>query len=172
MFVEFNDEDQFAPEAVQKYKEAILAAEKSGTHIRAIILCNPHNPLGQCYPEATIIELLKLCNKYHIHLLADEIYALSVYDIPDKRTVPFFSILTFDYEKYISKDLVHVLYGMSKDLASGGMRLGCFITRNKELMRAMSAITQFHWSSSASEKVRYPYKSVQGGLSDMRRRQS
>lgn len=94
------------------------------------MLCNPHNPLGQCYPKETIIDLMKFCHKYKIHLLCDEIYAASVYDIPDKHAVPFTSVLSFDYTPYISSDYVHVYYGMSKDFASGGLRLGFMLIKN------------------------------------------
>ena len=96
---------------------------------------------------------MKLCNKYQIHLVVDEIYALSVYDIPDPKAVKFSSVLTFDTDQYISPDYIHHLYGMSKDTAAGGIRLGCLYTRNKELMRASQAIAQFHWSGNANEKV-------------------
>lgn len=75
------------------------------------MLCNPHNPLGKCYPRDTIIALMKFCDKYKIHLLSDEIYAGSVYDVPDKHAVKFTSVLSFDYTPYIHPDFVHVLYG-------------------------------------------------------------
>ena len=42
---------------------------------------------------------------------------------------------------------------MSKDFGAGGTRLGVAYIRNKHLMRAMSAITQFHWSGGPSERV-------------------
>lgn len=153
VFTSFGDVDQFQPEAAAKYEEALLEAEKNGTKIRALMLCNPHNPLGQCYPKETIIALMKLCAKYKVHLLCDEIYATSVYDVPDKHAVKFTSVLSFDYSEYISSDYVHVVYGLSKDFAAGGLRLGCMLIRNKELMQAMSAITQFHWSGGPNQQI-------------------
>lgn len=42
---------------------------------------------------------------------------------------------------------------MSKDFAAGGLRLGCMLIKNKELMRAMSAICQFHWSGGPSQEI-------------------
>ena len=80
-----------------------------------LMLCNPHNPLGQCYPKDTIIALMKLCSKYQVHLIADEIYATSVYEVPDKHAVPFTSVLAFDHTPYISAEYCHVIYGELRD---------------------------------------------------------
>jgi 1-aminocyclopropane-1-carboxylate synthase len=155
IFTPFGDVDQFAPEGVAQYETALLEAQKSGTRIRAMMLCNPHNPLGRCYPKETLIAIMRFCQKYKIHLLCDEIYALSVYDVPeDPRAIKFTSVLSFDSSTYINSDYLHVLYGMSKDEAAGGLRLGCLYTQNSELMDAMSAITQFH--------VRFSSHSQQG----------
>ena len=96
---------------------------------------------------------MKLCNKYRIHLLADEIYAMSVYDIADPNAVKFESVLSIETEKYIDSNYLHLLYGMSKDTAASGIRMGVIYTRNSELLRALDAICTFHWSGSANERV-------------------
>ena len=152
-YVGFGDVDQFSLEAVTKYEEALQAAERNGTNIRALVLCHPHNPLGRCYPRGVLIQYLKLCQKYKIHLLVDEVYAMSVYEVSDPKAVKFESILTIDTDQYIHPDYLHLLYGMSKDTAAGGVRLGCIYTRNKELLSAMSMLSMFHWSGNASEMI-------------------
>lgn len=43
--------------------------------------------------------------------------------------------------------------GMSKDFAAGGLRLGVMYVRNKELMRAVSSITQFAWSGNPNQDI-------------------
>lgn len=151
--VTFGDVDQFQPEAAACYEKALLEAEKAGTKVRALLLCNPHNPLGQCYPKETIIELMKLCNKHKIHLLSDEIYAMSVYQVGDEHAVPFGSVLSFNSSDYIDKDYLHVMYGMSKDFAAGGLRQGCLYTRNEELWKAISAISVFGWTGIGNERI-------------------
>ena len=153
IFVPFEGVDQFSLDGVKKYEEALTKAQNEGVKIRALLLCHPHNPLGQCYPKETIIGFMKLCAKYSIHLIADEIYALSVYDVPDSHAVKFESVLSFESAQYIDPKLLHLLYGFSKDMAASGIRLGCIYTRNEELMRAMSAMGTFHWSGSANEQV-------------------
>ena len=111
IYADFDGVDQFSPKAAEKYEEAMLNAERNGTHVRAMMLCNPHNPLGQCYPKDTVIAIMKLCDKYKIHLLSDEIYASSVYEVPDKNAMKFTSALSFDTSPYISKEYLHIVYG-------------------------------------------------------------
>lgn len=143
----------FSDSGVEKYEEALIAATRDGIRIRAILLCHPHNPLGQCYPAQTLIKFMQLCSNYNIHLICDEIYALSVYDIPDAKAVNFESTLSLETQNYIHPSYLHVVYGMSKDYAAAGMRIGCVYTRNITLQRALGALGQFHWSGSANEKV-------------------
>ena len=153
IFTDFHGIDQFTKDAVSKYEDAIMNANKGGTRVRALIVCNPHNPLGRCYPPETLIALMKLCNKYKIHLLADEIYALSVYETDQVDPVTFKSMLSLDVDRYIDPEYLHLLYGMSKDMAGGGLRLGCIYTQNSSLLRALSVISMFHWPSSGSERI-------------------
>lgn len=153
VYVAFNGKDQFSPEgAVEGYENALKEAQANGTKIRALLVCHPHNPLGQSYPPETLIALMQFCEKHKIHLISDEIYALSTYTLGTLEpaspipTVPFRSILTIqDRATYIHPDRLHLLYGMSKDLAGGGLRIGTLYTRNSELWRCLSAMNQFHW---------------------------
>ncbi|KAF2089340.1 PLP-dependent transferase [Saccharata proteae CBS 121410] len=152
VYVPFHDVDQFSPSCIPKYEAALSAATAAGTRIRALMLCHPHNPLGQPYPIPTLIAIMKFCNTHRIHLISDEIYALSVYSVPNASFsdhIPFHSVLSLPYKDHIDPDLLHVMYGMSKDLAGGGLRLGCLFIKNKELKRGMDAINQFHWPGIA-----------------------
>ena len=154
LFTDFHGVDQFSVDAVPKYEDAIRAAEREGIRVRTLVVCHPHNPLGRCYTSEALIGLMRLCDKYKIHLLADEIYALSVYRVDDEPgAIQFKSILTLEVEKYIDLNYLHLLYGMSKDMAGGGLRVGCIYSYNEELLRAMSVISPFHWSSSGSERL-------------------
>jgi aspartate/methionine/tyrosine aminotransferase len=102
--------------------------------VRALLLCHPHNPLGRCYSRATIIALMRLCQKYRIHLISDEIYALSVWEnTADKlETIPtpFESALSIDTKDIIDPALIHVLWGLSKDFGANGMRIGVIVSQN------------------------------------------
>jgi hypothetical protein len=38
--------DQFGVQAIDRYEQALQEAESDGTNIKALIISNPHNPLG------------------------------------------------------------------------------------------------------------------------------
>lgn len=61
---------------------------------------------------------MKFCEKHKIHMISDEVYALSVYDTVYKDAPKFTSVLSLDQTNLISKERLHVLYGMSKVLPS------------------------------------------------------
>lgn len=149
----FGEIDQFTADGVNPYEEMLKADRSNGSKIKALILSHPHNPLGRCYTPDALIAFMGLCQNYKVHLIVDEVYALSVFHVPDPKAVKFQSVLSVETEQYIQPDYLHLLYGMSKDTAAGGIRLGCFYSRNRELMRAMSTITHFHWSGIADEKI-------------------
>jgi aspartate/methionine/tyrosine aminotransferase len=70
--------------------------------------------LGRCYPPETLKALLHLCAAKGIHLISDEIYALTTYPRDDQPSEKFTSIRAIDYSDIIDPTQVHVLYGMSK----------------------------------------------------------
>lgn len=58
---------------------------------------------------------MKFCQRHQIHLISDEIYALSVWYNPEAPdAVTFTSVLSIDMDGIINPSLVHVLWGMSK----------------------------------------------------------
>jgi 1-aminocyclopropane-1-carboxylate synthase len=79
---------------------------------------------------------MRFCQSKQLHLISDEIYALGTYQRTDRQSQPFVSVLSIDYQQYIDLNLVHVLYGLSKDYGLGGLRLGCVISRNMEFSQA------------------------------------
>lgn len=46
VYAPFGVIDQFSVDAVECYGRALQQAEKVGVHVRALVLVNPHNPLG------------------------------------------------------------------------------------------------------------------------------
>lgn len=46
------------------------------------IVCNPQNPLGRTYSRETLLAYATFCEENDLHLVSDEIYAMSVYDNP------------------------------------------------------------------------------------------
>ncbi|USP76863.1 1-aminocyclopropane-1-carboxylate synthase [Curvularia clavata] len=147
--VAFGQVDPLGPGAVECYEEALLSARDQGIVVKGLFLCSPHNPLGRCYPRHVILQLLALCQKYRIHLLSDEVYALSVWHAPS-----FTSILSLDLDGIIDPSLVHVLWGVSKDFGANGWRLGCLISQaNEELRAALSSVAIYSYASSITDHL-------------------
>jgi aspartate/methionine/tyrosine aminotransferase len=153
--VTFGDVDPFSLDAVAKYEEALLQSESLGTKVKALILCNPHNPLGRCYSRETLIAIMRVCQRHAIHLISDEIYALSVWhnpEYPDAAT--FTSVLSIDTTNTISPELVHVLWGLSKDFGANGLRIGCLISQhNPQIISALKTHALYTFPSSPSDHI-------------------
>ena len=149
------DADATRVEAVVKYEEALQKAEAEGTHIRAILLANPHNPLGRPYDEEALIGYMKLCAKYNIHLISDEVYVKSFFPSNDyPRPEAFVSVLSIDVARYINPAQVHALYGMSKDFCANGVRIGCIISPwNPDMLKAVKSISSFTRPSCMAEQA-------------------
>lgn len=47
VYATFDDADQFSESCVKYFEQAFDQAAEEGKHIRALLLCSPHNPLGQ-----------------------------------------------------------------------------------------------------------------------------
>ncbi|KAH8659316.1 aspartate aminotransferase [Tricladium varicosporioides] len=150
VYAEMKGTDPFEEDIVRRYDDAYEAAKKNGVNITALLIVNPNNPLGRCYPRETLKQIMRFCEEKQIHMISDEVYALSVYDTIEKDIPKFTSILSIDPAGLIDSQRLHVLYGMSKDFASAGLRIGCIITQNNLLRKAMFANVRFHNPSGMS----------------------
>ena len=67
------------------------ALEKAVTaRTKLFILCNPHNPVGRAFPEATIARLAEFCRRHNLVLISDEIHCDLVLDnIPHTSGLKF-----------------------------------------------------------------------------------
>ncbi|KAI9038160.1 1-aminocyclopropane-1-carboxylate synthase [Aspergillus affinis] len=121
VYADTEPEESFTPGVVVKYEAALKDAASKGIAVRAVLLVNPHNPVGRCYPKDTLIEILQFCSKNNLHVISDEVYASCVFDSGDPRAIPFTSILSIDTKGLIDPNLVHVLWGFSKLLMNMSM---------------------------------------------------
>ncbi|KAH7350546.1 putative aspartate aminotransferase [Rhexocercosporidium sp. MPI-PUGE-AT-0058] len=142
--------DPFSPEIVQQYQTAFDRSSANGVEVKAILIVNPHNPLGRCYPTSTLVALMKFCQQKSIHMISDEVYALSVYDTGSPDLPVFTSALSIDPTGLIDVERLHIFYGMSKDFAAAGLRLGSLITPNVLLRKSVAANMRFHSPSGMS----------------------
>ncbi|KAF5717316.1 1-aminocyclopropane-1-carboxylate synthase [Fusarium globosum] len=150
--VSFGDVDPFSIETVTYYEKALEEAEKQGIRVRVFLLCNPHNPLGRCYTPEVLKAYMQFCQKHNLHLISDEVYALSVWKNPEAPGAPdFTSALAINPDGLIDGGLLHILWGMGKDFGSCGLRIGCLISRNEAFLRACEANSYFSGPSSLAD---------------------
>ena len=113
--------------SVGRMEQAYKSAKSEGLNVRAVILANPNNPLGNVYTKDQLISYLKFADKYKLHLILDEIYFFSIYD-------PAVSMTTgLSLFGAIDPNLLHIVWGFSKDFAVSGFRCGLVHTVNSEL---------------------------------------
>ena len=156
-YVPFHGVDPLGSEAVQKYEDKLLEVQAKGQRVAALVIANPHNPLGRCYPRSVLIELMKLCQRHKVHLISDEIYALSVFENKVDTGIelaPFESISSIDPTGIIDPALVHIVWGMSKDFGANGIRLGAVISQhNPALHAAIVPVSLYTSASSITEHI-------------------
>ena len=100
---------------------------------RAVILCNPNNPTGTVYAAEELEMVAGFCRDHGLFLIADEVYREFVYDGRQARS----ALLLPGME-----DLVIVVDSLSKRYSACGIRLGCLVTRNEEVMQACLRMAQ------------------------------
>ncbi|KAJ5894549.1 hypothetical protein N7495_006240 [Penicillium taxi] len=137
--------DFFSKSSIQSYQEEI---NNSKIPIKAILVCNPHNPLGQCYPRETLRALLELCERHKLHYISDEVYALSAHQPFAVDFQPFVSALQLGKDGL--KDQIHVVYSLSKDFGCNGIRVGALITQFNDAVRLSTALSVYNQVSTLS----------------------
>ena len=91
--------------------------------IKALILASLHNTLWRCYPKCVLEECLRFCQRRNIHLISEEVFALSTFN-RSQVELPETHHFTLDpTELDCDPARVHVLWSMSKDFASAGLKL-------------------------------------------------
>ncbi|MGA9120514.1 MAG: aminotransferase class I/II-fold pyridoxal phosphate-dependent enzyme [Bacteroidota bacterium] len=100
------------------------------SYTKAIIVNSPNNPSGMIYPEALIAQLVDLCEKKGIYLIADDIYHKLVFDGKSAAPAYRFTKRDIDSTHVICINGISKLYGMT------GFRIGWSIA-SKELTSVM-----------------------------------
>ncbi|XP_077178350.1 1-aminocyclopropane-1-carboxylate synthase-like protein 1 isoform X2 [Paroedura picta] len=123
---------------VDKLKKALQDAQSKGVKVKALILLNPQNPLGDIYSLSELTEYLEFAKRYELHVIVDEIYMLSVFD----DSASFHSVL--EMERLPDPQRTHVMWGISKDFAVSGIRFGTLYTENQDVANAIGSLCYFH----------------------------
>ncbi|MCC8034391.1 MAG: pyridoxal phosphate-dependent aminotransferase [Rikenellaceae bacterium] len=112
-------DDDFALPPVRSLEEAITPRTK------AILLCNPNNPTGYLYNREELDAIARIVERHGLFLICDEVYREFCYD----GAVHYSSMnLTGIEQNVVMVDSVSKRYSMC------GVRLGCLVTRNREIL--------------------------------------
>ncbi|MDT0295379.1 pyridoxal phosphate-dependent aminotransferase [Mesonia ostreae] len=120
-------EDGFALPPVSEFEKLITDRTK------AIIICNPGNPTGYLYTKEEMDQLSALAKKYDLFLMADEVYREFAYEGLEHYSVMNQNGLE---ENAIMIDSVSKRYSMC------GARIGCMVSKNKELIATAMKFAQ------------------------------
>ncbi|XP_063188286.1 1-aminocyclopropane-1-carboxylate synthase-like protein 1 isoform X1 [Chroicocephalus ridibundus] len=123
---------------VEKLEKALQDARAEGVTVRALILLNPQNPLGDIYSLSELRDYLEFAKRHELHVIVDEIYMLSVFD----ESATFHSVLGMD--RLPDPQRTHVMWGISKDFAVSGIRFGTLYTENQDVANAVASLCYFH----------------------------
>lgn len=128
----------FALPAISEFEKLITDKTK------AIIICNPNNPTGYLYSKAEMQALKELVLKYDLYLFSDEAYREFCYDGRE-----FISPMHLNG---IAENVI-VMDTVSKRYSACGARLGCLITKNKEVLTAGLKFAQARLSPGLVEQI-------------------
>lgn len=100
---------------------------------KAILICNPGNPTGYLYSKEEIEQLATLVKKHDLFLIADEVYREFTYEGRQH-----YSILQVNglEEHAIVVDSVSKRYSMC------GARIGCIVSKNREVIQTALKFAQ------------------------------
>ncbi|BGP56596.1 hypothetical protein JCM8202v2_004222 [Rhodotorula sphaerocarpa] len=152
--VDLPEGKEASPESLEAFERKLAACSAAGQKISAVLLCNPNNPLGFCYPRETLVAYCHFAEKHNLHLIVDEIYALSTYESDFVNPQPFVSVLSLDplVDAGCNPSRIHCVYGPSKDFGVNGLRLGVLVSQaNPDVHTAMEANALLMKISSASD---------------------
>ncbi|WP_298516195.1 MalY/PatB family protein [uncultured Kordia sp.] len=104
-------------------------------HVKIILLCNPHNPVGRVWSKEELQKLVALANEYNVTIISDEIHADIVFD-----AATFTSIASLDQAKHIT-----IIGSPAKTFGMQGIANGYLYIKNEEVhQKIKKAVTSLY----------------------------
>ncbi|MCW8980526.1 MULTISPECIES: pyridoxal phosphate-dependent aminotransferase [Altibacter] len=120
-------ENNFALPPISEFEKLITPKTK------AILICNPGNPTGYLYSKEEIKMLAAMVKKHDLFLVADEVYREFTYD-----GSKHYSILE---EPGMAENGI-LIDSVSKRYSMCGARIGCLVSKNKEVIKTALKFAQ------------------------------
>lgn len=106
---------------IEEFEKAITDKTK------AILVCNPGNPTGTLYSKESMLALGEIVKKHDLFLISDEVYREFCY-----TDEPHFSAMNIPG----AEQNVILIDSVSKRYNLCGVRVGCIVSHNREVMTA------------------------------------
>ncbi|WP_116105867.1 aminotransferase class I/II-fold pyridoxal phosphate-dependent enzyme [Lewinella sp. IMCC34191] len=139
----------YHPLSVNELDEAY---EDLGDKFRMLVLTQPDNPTGAIYSDEQLRSMAEWCTEKKIHLIVNEIYALSQFErgvegIPNESDYTSFLPILEDMDS----PYLHWWYSFSKDFGISGFRVGLMYSRNQDLRAAYTNYNAPHQVSNLTQ---------------------
>jgi alanine-synthesizing transaminase len=128
---------------------------------RAIVVINPNNPTGAVYPRHILEAIARIAEKYHLVVLADEIYDQMTYD--GAEFVPMATL--------VQHTLCGTLSGLSKVYRACGYRVGWAafsgdVEHSREYLSALELLSSLRLCSNVAGQ--WAVQTALGGYQSIR----
>ena len=133
------------PEDGYRYADRKSIESLITMNTRAIMITNPGNPTGVVLSEEEMRMIADIAKKHDLFLICDEVYREFCYD--DSFGVP-----TMGKYRDIDDNLV-IIDSVSKRFSACGARVGCVVTRNKELQQALLKMCQSRLAVATIDQI-------------------
>ena len=131
-------ETGFALPPIADFEKAITPKTK------AILICNPNNPTGYLYSKEELDTLRDIVKKHDLYLISDEVYREFCYDGKKHHSAM--------HLKGIENNVI-LIDSVSKRYSACGVRIGCMISKNKEVMQTALKFAQARLSPPSFGQV-------------------
>jgi aspartate/methionine/tyrosine aminotransferase len=121
---------------VDRLDAALAGSERP---VKALLFTNPDNPTGRVATPEDIEQVLEWASRHGLHVVFDEIYALSVFG-----ETPFTSVAAL---RPRLGSRVHIVWAFSKDFGASGLRCGLLVSENKALLDAVGGLA--YWGAAS-----------------------
>ena len=130
---------------VKELAAAKSESENQGETLKMVLLTSPDNPTGKTYRKEQLEAIAEWCMTEEVHLVVNEIYHFSVIAGIELPT-SFTKIMESKNSPYL-----HHIYGMSKDFAMSGLRVGVFHSLNTLAIQAIANANIPHMVSNLTQ---------------------
>ena len=117
---------------------ALAAADRP---VNVLLYTNPNNPLGRVHSAAEVDEVLSWAEANQIHVVLDEIYALSIFGDAEFSSG---AALRPGLDEWL-----HIVWAFSKDFGMSGLRAGVLFSENERVLRAVDGLA--YWAAVSGD---------------------